>query len=145
APHELEHEARGVPHRVRHVAEGDQLGLLAVAPAVAHLHGHASILQALSNGPARVQTSLLLLALAQRERVLDLASEARHHRLHLRDLVGRQREERLVGEDLAGELLALAEGAALELALHVLADHAPEGPEAGVAGVADPRRLTRLR
>ena len=44
-------------------------------------------------------------------------------------------------EDLAGELLARPVGAALELALDVLADHAAEGLEAQVEIVADAREL----
>ena len=47
-------------------------------------------------------------------------------------------------EDLAGELLALAVGAALQLALHVLADHAPERLEAQVEVVADAREHARV-
>ena len=51
APHELEHEARGVAYGVRDVTQGDQLGLFPVAPAEAELHGHAAVLEALADGP----------------------------------------------------------------------------------------------
>jgi len=70
------------------------------------LHGHAAVRETLANRAARVEPPLLLLPLAQRERVLDLARQPRHDVLHLRDLVGRQREQRLVREHLARELLA---------------------------------------
>src|SRR5581483_9275484 len=53
-------------------------------------------------------------------------------------------EQRLVGQDLAGELLALAEGAALQLPFHVLADHAPEGLEPQVQVVPDPGDHARV-
>ena len=69
------------------------------------------------------------------------AGQLGHDVAHLRDLVGRQREERLVGEDLAGELLPRPVGAALQLALHVLADHAAEGFQAQLQIVADAREL----
>src|SRR5215471_4754467 len=144
APHELEHEARGIAHRVRHVTQGDELGLLAMPTAEAELHGHAAVLEALANGPARIEPSLLFLPLAHGERVLDLAGQARHHRLHLGDLVGRQGEERLVGEDLAGKLLALPVGAPLQLALHVLADHAAKGFQPELEIVADAGEHSRV-
>ena len=88
-----------------------------------------------------LRVALLLLALPQRERVLDAAGQLGHHALHLRDLVRRQREERLVGEDLPRELLAGAVRAALQLALHVLADHAAEGLQAQLEIVADAGEL----
>src|SRR4029453_11059315 len=47
-------------------------------------------------------------------------------------------------EDLAGELLALAEGPPLELTLHVLPDHAPEGLQAQVEVVADAGELAGI-
>src|SRR5215472_9305417 len=144
APHELEHEARGVAHRVRHVAQGDELGLLAVPTAEAELHGHAAVLEALANGPARVEPSLLFLALAHGQGVLDLAGQPRHHGLHLRHLVGREGEERLVGEYLTRELLALPVGATLELALHVLADHASKGFQPQLEIVADAGEHSRV-
>src|ERR1700730_13845587 len=143
-PHQLQHETGGVAHRVRHIAEGDQLRLLAVPAAEPDLHRPPPVLQALADGPARVQAALLLLALAEGERVLDLAGEPRDHRLHLGHLVRGEGEERLVGEDLAGELLALPVGAALQLALHVLADHAPERLETQVEVVADARDHARV-
>src|SRR6266567_2061731 len=55
-----------------------------------------------------------------------------------------KREERLVGEHLAGETLARAVGAPLELALHVLADHPAEGLEAEVEVVADAGEHARI-
>ena len=72
---------------------------------------------------------------------LILPGQPRHDRLHLRDLVRRQREERLVGEDFARQPLALAPGAALQLALDVLADHAAEGLEPQLEIVADTGEL----
>src|SRR5205823_14336549 len=98
-------------------------GLLPVTALQEDLHRHAAVLQALPRRAPRVDATALLLALAQRERVLDLPREPRDDRLHLGDLVGRQREERLLGEHLPRELLALAVRAPLQLALDVLADH----------------------
>ena len=78
------------------------LRLLAMAPAPAEISigtpPYGRLLRIVS---LRVELALLLLPLPQRERVLDPAREPGHDRLHLRDLVGRQREERLVGQDLA--------------------------------------------
>src|SRR5712691_1595509 len=141
APHQLQHEARCVAYRVRHVAHGDELGLVAVATAQADLHGDAVVLQALADGLSRVDASALLLTLTEGERVLDLAGQPRHHRLHLGDLVGRQREERLVAQHLPLELLALTPGPALELALDVLADHPAEGLQPQLEVVADAGEL----
>src|SRR3990172_6935573 len=76
--------------------------------------------------------------------VFDFGREPRDHRLHRRDLVRREREERLVCQHLARELLALPVGPALELALDVLADHAPERFQAQVEVVADPREHARV-
>jgi len=86
----------------------------------------------------------VLLPLAQRERVLDLARQPCDHALHLRDLVRRQREERLVRQHLARELLALAVRAALQLSLDVLANHALEGLEPELEVVADPGQLAGI-
>src|SRR5262245_10303071 len=143
-PHELEHEARRIAHGVRDVAHRDELRLLAVAAAVTHLHRDAPILEAPPDRAPRVEPPLLLLPLAQRERVLDLAREPGDHRLHLGDLVGRQGEQWLVGEHLAGEPLARAVRAPLELALDVLPDHPPERLEPQVEVVADAREHPRV-
>src|SRR3984893_3184777 len=145
APHQLEHEARRIAHRVRDVAERDQLGLFPGAAAEAQLHRHAAILQALADGPARVEPALLLLSLTHGEGVLDLAREPRDHRFHLGNLVGREREERLVRQDLTGELFALPVGAALELALDMLPDHPAEGFETQGEGVADGGEHARIQ
>src|SRR6267143_108396 len=83
APHELQHEARRVAHGVGDVADRDELGLLAVAALEEDLHGHAAVRETLANRPARVEPPSLLLPLAQREGVLDLARQPRHHVLHL--------------------------------------------------------------
>jgi hypothetical protein len=129
APHELEHEARGVAHGVGDVAQGDQLGLLPVdAGAKRSSMGTPPYWRLLRMVRRESSRPLLLLALAHGEGVLDLAREPRHHRLHLATSSGRGRRA-LVREDLPAELLPLAVGAALELALDVLADHAPEGLE----------------
>ena len=144
APDQLQHEARGVADRVGHVADRDQLRFLAVPALEENLHRDPAVLEALPRGAPRVEPALVLLALAQRQRVLDLPRQARDHVLHLRDLVGRQREERLVGEHLAGELLALAIRPALQLALDVLADHPLERLEPQLEVVADPRELPRV-
>src|SRR5262249_58929918 len=64
--------------------------------------------------------------------------------LHLRDLVGCQGEERLLREHLARELLAGAIGTALELTLHVLADHAAERLQAQLEVVPDAGELTGI-
>src|SRR5438445_1126369 len=144
APDELQHEPRGVAHGVRDVADGDELGLVAVAPLEEDLHRHAAVRHALAHRPPRVEPAPLLLPLAQRERVLDLARQPRHDVLHLRDLLGRQREQRLVREHLARELLALAVGAALQLALDVLADHPVEGLQPQLEVVADARELAGI-
>src|SRR4030095_8760505 len=98
------------------------------------LHRHAAVLEALARGPPRVEAPLVLLSLAQRQRVLDLARQPGDDALHLGDLVRRQREERLVREHLARELLALAVRAPLQLALDVLADHPLERLEAELEG-----------
>src|SRR3989441_11033336 len=143
APHELEHEARGVPDGVGAVADREELGLLAVPPLEVELHRPPAVLEALARRPARVDPPALLLALAQRERVLDPPREARDDVLHLGDLVRRQREERLVGQNLPRQLLALAVRAPLELALDVLADHALERLEAQLEIVPDARELAR--
>src|SRR5207247_11218385 len=104
-----------VTDRVRDGAERDGLGRRTVPPLEEELQRHAAVLEALARRPARVDPPALLLALAQRERVLDLAREARDDVLHLSDLVGRQREERLVGQVLARQLLSLAVRATLQL------------------------------
>src|SRR5262249_61965124 len=99
--------------------------------------GLPAILQALARGPPVVDPPPLLLPLPQRERILDLPRQARHDRLHLSDFVGREREQRLVGEDLARELLALTPRAAFQLPLDVLPDHPPERFQAELEIVAD--------
>ena len=116
-----------------------------MAPTEAELHGHAAVLETLADGPPRVEPPPFLLALAHGEGVLDLAGEPRHHRLHLGDLVGREREQRLVREYFPAELLPLPVGAALELALDVLADHAPEGLQTQIEVVADAREHARIQ
>src|SRR6267143_1485389 len=143
-PDQLQHEARGVADRVRHVADRDQLRLLPVPALEEDLHRHPAVLQALARGPPRIEAPLVLLPLAQRQRVLDLARQPRDHALHLGDFVGSQREERLVRQDLARELLALAVRAALQLSLDVLADHALERLEPELEIVSDSRQLARI-
>ncbi len=83
----------------------------------------------------------MLLPLAHRQRVLDLARQPSDDVLHLCDLVRGQGEERLVGENLTRELLALAVRAPLQLALDVLADHALERFEPELEIVPDARQL----
>src|SRR5438128_1557819 len=144
APDQLQHEARGVADRVRHVADRDQLRLAAVAALEEDLHRHAAVLQALARGPPRVEAPFVLLPLAQRQRVLDLARQPRDHALHLGDFVGSQREERFVRQNLTGELFALAVRAPLQLALDVLADHALERLEPELEIVPDTRQLARI-
>src|SRR2546428_2338627 len=92
---------------------------------------------------SRVEPPALLLALAQHQRVLDLSRQARDDALHLSNLVRRQREERLVREDLARHLLALAGRAPLQPALHLLAGHPPERLQPPLAVVPDPRQPAR--
>src|SRR5262245_48763494 len=144
APHELQHEPRGVAHRVRHVAHGDELRLVTVTPAQADLHGDAVVLEALADGPPGVDASALFLPLTQGQRVLDLASQPGHRGLHLGDFVGGQREQRLVAERLALELFTLAPGSALQLALDVLANHPAKGLQPQLEVVADARELTGI-
>src|SRR5262245_1138698 len=144
APYELQHEARGVAHGVRDIADRDELGLLAMAALEKDLHRHAAVRQTPANRPPGVEPALLLLPLPQRERVLDLSREPRHDVLHLRDFLGRQREQRLLRQHLAGELLALTVRASLELALDVLADHAIERLQPELEIIPDPRELTGI-
>src|SRR5712692_9626871 len=144
APDELQHEARGVTDRIRHVADRDELRLFAVPSLEEDLHRYPAVLEALPRRPPRVQAPLVLLPLAQRERILDLARQPRDHALHLGDLVRRQGEKRLVRENLARELLALAVRSTLQLALDVLADHPLEGLEPQLEVIADPRQLARV-
>jgi hypothetical protein len=73
-----------------------------------------------------------------------------HHRLHLRHLVGRQGEERLLGEQVSPEALGLPVPASGQLALDVLADEPAEGlepelhvgPEAGQSARVHPLLLS---
>ena len=105
-PDELEHEARGVPHGVGHVAERDQARLLPAPPAPPELDRHPAVLEARAEGPLHVELALLLPPLPEGERVLDPPGEPGDDRLHLGDLVGRQREERLVGQEVPPEAVA---------------------------------------
>ena len=123
-PDELEHEARGVPHRVRDVAERHQPRLLAVASPPTDVDRHASVLEVHPKCPLGVELSLLLAPLAESEGVLDLPGQTGDDRLHLRHLVGREREERLVGQELLAQTLPLPLASPVQFALDVLADQA---------------------
>src|SRR3990172_7915322 len=83
APDELEHEPGGVPDRVRHVADRDQLRLLPVPAPEVDLHRHAVVLEALPRRPPRVDPAPVLLSLAQRQRGLDLSPYPLYHLLPL--------------------------------------------------------------
>src|SRR5262249_61447435 len=76
APDQLQHEARGVADRIRHVADGDELRLFPMAPLEVNLHGHPAVLEALPGRAPGVEAPAVLLALAQRQRVFDLARQA---------------------------------------------------------------------
>src|SRR5205814_5974018 len=125
-PDQLEHEARGVPHGVGDVAEGDEPRLLAVAAPPPEVEGHPAVLEVRPERALGGELALLLSPLAEGEGVLDLPGQARDNRLHLRHLVRGEREEGLVGQELLAERLARVRAAAIQLALDMLADEPAE-------------------
>ena len=143
-PDELEHEARGVAHGVGDVAERDQPRLLAAPPAPAELDRPPAVRQARAERALHVELAPLLPPLPECERVLDPAREPGDDRLHLGDLVDREREERLVGQELPSKAIRLAMPPPRQLPLDVLTDQPPERLQPQVHVRAEPGERTRV-
>ena len=91
-----------------------------------------------------MELALLLPPLPEGERILDPPGEPGDHRLHLGDLVGRQREEGLLGEEVPPQAVGLAVPPPRELPLDVLPDEAPERLEPELHVGAEPGKGARI-
>src|SRR5580704_14826893 len=120
---ELQHEARGIAHRVGDVAQDYDLRLFLLALFEAQLERHAAVLEVLPQRTLDIEAALLRALAAHRDHVLQALREARHRLVHFLELVFGQVIETLLADLVEALIFLLLDVALLALHPNVAADN----------------------